>query len=255
MTTISYRDIFELYAQTIDGLKQQLLPGEYEQFLSTFPRDPIKIARGLEAVYAVKIFIKPRDFYQDIQVPDESRDLFCFHEHHESGEIHVFINTNVMEVGRPLISRETLRFMLMKEIFIAVIRKDMIRRGLQYPDTVDYGPFGASILDIISEKPSIYDIGGEDDSPVPSVENAAEILSLMFLIDMEEVFLSRKALVEENGDLGFTLFDYRKLSRRYDIRVRFVSIFMKTEFINRAVEGLRSLIADFRKLFPKINWD
>ena len=116
---------------------------------------------------------------------------------------------------------------------------------------------------MIVEKPSIFDIGGADDSPVPSIENAAEILSLLFLVDLEKMFLVRKEITNHsnnngdiggNGDLKFTLFDYEKYSAEYHVRVRMMYILIKTDFVIKMIEGVKKLVKDIKELFPKIEW-
>jgi hypothetical protein len=264
LSTISYDDIIEIYVQTIEGLKQQSLTGEFENFWTKFPRDPLFVAKGLEAVYGLRIFFKFDDFYRGISdVSDESKDLYCFHEHYDDGKIDIYINTGLNVSGKPLVSKQTLRFVVLKELFIAVLRRSFAGKGRHYPDTVEYGKFGSSILDIIVEKPSIFDIGGADDSPVPSIENAAEILSLLLLVDLEKMFILRKEIttkhpvpspVGSNGDLEFTLFDYEKHSTEYNVRVRLMYVLIKTDFVIKMIEGVKSLVKDIKELFPKIEW-
>jgi hypothetical protein len=275
--TISLREIFGIYRDTVSGLKQNSLPAEYDHYERTFPRDPIFIARGLEAAFGFRISFAIVDFYRNVNIPDDRKDFFSFYEYRTDDQVKVFLNSTKLNDGSPLISQQTLRFVVLKELFTAVIRKALIQ-GLvserhpdtlppAYPDTVTFGEFISAHLDWISEKFSVYAFDDDEYSPTVSVENAAELLAIMFLIDLPALYEARRQLdiqpkgiwkLEQGGDiphdspeadLKFSLFDYEKHAADYGVKVRFVVVLIKTDFILKIMDGLKSIVSDIKELF------
>jgi hypothetical protein len=80
---ISLGEIFEIYRHALDGLRQQALPGQFEAFEGSFPRDPIYVAKALEATFGIEIFFAPTDFYKSLEIPEERRDFLSFYEYSE----------------------------------------------------------------------------------------------------------------------------------------------------------------------------
>lgn len=282
-THISLREIFEIYQFTIDGLKQQSLPGQYEAFEGTFPRDPVFVAKGLKAAFGLTIDFAFVDFHKNLKIPQERRDFLSFYEYAEpQHRATVYINTNKVfdikadggTVAReePLVSEQTLRFIILKELFNAVIRA-AIHRGLiqtkVYPDTIEFAAFIRAHLDWISEKFSVYAFEEDEYSPTVTVENAAELLAIMFLVDIAELYNARKALgikpkafwnLKGNGDidadteaadLKFSLFEYQKYAAGYGVKIRFIIVLIKTDFILKIVDGLKNLVDKISEILPR----
>lgn len=268
---ISLREIFEIYQVALEGLREDSQPGEFDAFEKTFPRDPIYIARGLQAAFGLKISIAPVDFYANLDIPEERRDFLSFYEYAEPDhQITIFINTNKSPKGAPLISKQTLRFIVLKELFNAVIRAAIHRRLIKtsfYPDTVEFAAFIAAHLDWISEKFSVYAFEEDEYALTVTIENAAELLAVMFLVNIPELYFARRALgvkpkafwklpngndlpaETETADLKFSLFEYEKYAEAYAVKVRFIIVLIKTDFILKIVDGLKSIVDDIKKIF------
>jgi hypothetical protein len=276
-THISLREIFEIYRFTLDGLREQSVGGEFQAFENTFPRDPLYIARGLEAAFGLKIQFAFPDFHATLDIPEERRDFLSFYEYSEPNhQITVYINTNKNVAGSPIVSEQTLRFLVLKELFNAVIRAAIHRQLITtkfYPDTVEFAAFIAAHLDWISEKFSVYAFEEDEYSPTVTVENAAELLAVMFLVNIPELYRARKALgvkpkafwkIKDNGnllpetetaDLKFSLFEYEKYADNYGVKVRFVIVLVKTDFILKIVDGLKAIVKDIKEIFSNFSED
>lgn len=272
MDRISYDDINEIYAQTIEAMFQQNINAQAHEILRSFPVNPIEIVRCVEAVYGLTVYFKPRDFYDGNEdIPVERRDLFAFHEN-SPGAVVVYLNKNVTAAGEPLLGNETRRFVILKEVFTSVLRHEFKRLGRHYPDTVEFHEIVAANLDWIVEKPSIFDIGGDDDSPTVSIENAAEILALLFMVDVGRLFDARQSVLtranevlvkslsgEETdderkikekaaADIEFSLIDYEKIAEDYEVNVRFVVVLIRSEFIEKFVATMSKTYKNIRDL-------
>ncbi|MGJ8531690.1 MAG: hypothetical protein ACSHYC_05865 [Alphaproteobacteria bacterium] len=262
MTSMTLRDVLEIYRDTIDGIKQQSLQGQFQDTVKEVPRDPVLIALGLEAAFGLKINIRICDFYKNF--PDLSahqKDLFSFYEYLEGGNVNVYINGNMLPEGKPLLSEIQLRFVLLKEVFTGVLRKSARAKNKFFPDTIDDVAFSSSLLDWIVEKFSIYDFGEDEYAPTVSVENAAELLALMFSVDLGELYNARKALhikPKEFWEIGngfeethrndpkaekeLATFTYERYAQKYAVGTRTVAILVKSDLILKIVDILRSIV-------------
>lgn len=269
--TISLGEIFGIYVDTISGISQQHLGAQFQEFESRYPRDPLMIARGLEAVYGIEISLSYSDFYKDLDdIPEERRDFLSFYEYIEPNIVVIYINKHKINNQR-LVSDQTLRFVLLKEIFNAVIRRQLIKSGKPYPDTVEFAEFISAHLDWIGEKFSVYDFDDDEYSATVSVENAAELLALMFLVDIAELYTARKRLsvkprkfwgIKNNtnaadaeskaADLKFSLFEYDKYAKKYGVKIRFIVVLIKTDFILKIVDGIKKIVSDIKSILKGI---
>jgi hypothetical protein len=266
--SILFRDVFEIYRDTLEGIKQQTLAPEFFAAFETFPRDHVVIARGVEAAFGFKINTYFCDFYEGTDVPYDKRDFFSFYEYSPPNEIAIYLNSNKMSDGRNLMSPVTVRFVFLKEVFNAVIRKSALARGREYPDTIDFPAFYSSHLDWLVERFSIYDFGDSEYSPAVSYENAAELLALMFLVDIGELYDARRSLYIrakdvwqiENGMIGspptsdtanmrFAQFPYQQFATRFGVSFRHILLFVKTDFILKIIDGFKQIIPDTKQFF------
>lgn len=271
---ILLKEIFEIYIQTLEGLKQQHPTGKFDEFERTYPRDPLFIATGLEAVYGIEISVAFVDFYKDLDdIPPDQRDFISFYEYVDPNQVVVYINKHKIEgEAGSLVSKQTARFVLLKEIFNAVIRRTLLTKGRDYPDTVEFGEFMSAHLDWISEKFSVYDFEEDEYSATVSVENAAEVLALLFLVNISELYTARKRLgikpkkfwkLKNNNsgddeetkaaDIKFSLFEYDKYAKEYDIKVRFIIVLIKTDFILKIVDGIKNIVSDIKSIFSTLD--
>ena len=165
---------------------------------STFPRDPFFIATGFEAAFGIRIFNSPTDFYQSVSIPNDRKDFFSYVEYHQNHDVTVYLNTHHTSPGIPLISLESARFAYLKECATAAIRaaitKGLIETSVKYPDTIEFDELSVALLDWISEKYPVYAFGSNEFAPTVTVENAAELLALMLLVDLPALYTARKSL-------------------------------------------------------------
>jgi hypothetical protein len=250
---MTYEDVYRLYADVVQAILDNHVEARARDILSSFPVNPIEIARALEAVYGFKIFFKPRDFYESIEdIPPARRDVYAFHEFiPETNQVIIYVNKNVPSPGEPLLANGERNFVVLKELFISVIRRDMLSRGVAYPSTVSFDELVAHGLDYMTERPSVYDIGGEDDTASVTVENAAEVLAVLFSVDIQRVYEIRLSLKEplplmdhshevQSVDAKFALFDYEKIARDYRVNVRFMVILIRSDVLDKLVTALSS---------------
>lgn len=238
---ISVDDIADIYAQMFAGLIQQSLEGQFEANWHEFPRDPVFIAKGVAAAFGIRFRFITCDFYEDIEdIEEYRRDLFCFHEHNSDRSVTVYVNSNLTGAGEALLSLETQRFATLKEVFIAALRRHFKNKGRPYPDTMGLIDLNVSLMDWLIEKPSIFDIGGADDSPVPSIENAAEILALVSLANLPEIHGIRSGVNRVDGvgakDLEnefWSVFRYSDFAARYGLHHRHTLVLFRTTFVDK----------------------
>jgi hypothetical protein len=265
---ISLREIIDIFCTVLDGLKQQGRPGEFERFQTQFPRDPIFIAQGLEAAFGISIGISPVDFYDNVNIPDDRKDFFTFIEYNENDNVTIYINKARIENGRrPLLSEESARFSFLKECCTAAIRaaitKGIIQTAASYPDTINFEEISVALLDWIGERYPVYAFERDEFAPTVTVENAAELLAIMLLVDIPVLYRERRKMdvrpkpiwdVEDFGsinhddpeaDLKFALFEYEKYAEKYKVKVRFLIVLVRTDFIVKIVD---TIIAFGRKL-------
>jgi hypothetical protein len=264
--SISLSQVFEIYRDTIDGIKQQTLAAEFAEAMRSYPRDYVVVARGIEAAFGFEVEFYFPDFYRERNIPDGRKDFFSFYEYAYQNKISIYLNTHKFEDGRPLLPSAARRFVVLKEIFNAVVRKASLARDLKYPDTVEFASFYSALLDWCVEPFSVYDFGDAGYSPTVSFENAAELLALMFTMDIGELYNARRALrvppkevwdiqngsrrpsapAVDNPELQFALFNYRDFAEKYGLSVRHVVLFVKTDFILKVVDGLKQVVPDVR---------
>jgi hypothetical protein len=148
----------------------------------------------------------------------------------------------------------------------AAIHRGLIKTKF-YPDTVEFAAFIAAHLDWISERFSVYAFGEDEYALTVTVENAAELLAVMFLVDLPELYRARKELnvkakafwnlptngdiapETETADLKFSLFEYEKYAEKYAVKVRFVIVLIKTDFILKIIDGLKTIVGDLKTIF------
>lgn len=257
---ITYEDVYRLYADVVQAILDSHVEARARGILSTFPVNPIEIARALEAVYGFKIFFKPRDFYASIEdIPPARRDLYAFHEFiPDTNQVIIYVNKNVPSPGEPLLVNGERNFVVLKELFISVIRRDIISRGVAYPSTMSFDEILAHSLDYMTERPSVYDIGGEDDTASVTIENAAEVLAVLFSVDIRRVHEIRLFLKDvqpsvdsseeevKSVDAKFALFDYEKIARDYRVNVRFMVILIRSDVLDKLIGALSTTYAEIK---------
>lgn len=261
MSLVSYEDIVDIYVAVFDSIRQASPPGRYEEFLNEFPRDPVAIARGIEDAFGLKISVKIVDFYLHAEdIPDERRDLFSFYQYFEDGHIVVWVNSNVMEVGRPLLSPESIRFAFAKEVFIAALRavftSDESKQGA-YPETADFISLAQANISWIVEKPSIYDFEDGIRSPSVEIENAAEVLAIMSLTDVRHLSLYRKRFL--SGPSGMSTYDPGRHAELFGVKVRFLYVLLSTPFAETLFSRIEDAVAGSSDRYfcidPEEPWD
>ena len=274
--SLTLKQIFEIYRATFDGAKQQLFQGEFTKLQTEFPRDPVHVAKGVGAALGLKIHFKVLDFYKDTEIPFERRDFFSFYQFGPGSNVRIFINESRMSGDESdetsLLSNETLRFVILKEVLTAAIRAAVQRRmfgiEVEYPDTVYFAEFMSAQLDWISERFSVLDFVTSIYAKTVKVENAAELLAAMFLVDICELFQARKSLgvqVREGWGLepgegnaresdaanwAFVRFPYSEFAERYEIKERYVIALVRTDFIIVIMSILDEIVADLTEIFP-----
>jgi hypothetical protein len=274
---ISLREIIDIYCSVIEGLKQQGRPGEFEDFLVHYPRDPRFIARGLEAAFGIDIHVTPVDFYEAAQIPDDRKDFFSFVEYNEDHSITVYLNTSRQSDGSPLLSRESARFAFLKECCTAAIRaaitKGLVQTAAVYPDTVQYQDVSVALLDWISERYPVYAFEDNEFAPTVTVENAAELLAIMLLVDISALYGARLEMgvrpkpiwglpdvgeiehdSSEAGSL-FASFEYERYATEYGIKVRFLIVLVRTDFILKIVYTIQAFGRRLAPIFPDLFGD
>ncbi|MCB1536273.1 MAG: hypothetical protein KDJ44_16540 [Rhodoblastus sp.] len=269
---ISLREIVEIYRDVVDGARQQTLPGELEAAMESAPRDPIKIARGIEAAFGFQINIKIDNFYESTpDTTDRQKDLCSFYIYRDAHVIDIFLNKSRLQNGSPLLSEKEVRFVLLKEILTAVLRKIFISTGHDYPDTNEIAPMSAYLLDYASEPFSMYDFDDGEYAKTVKIENAAELLAWMFLVDIGELYNARRDLHIKPKDFWgigngipdlqhddrhaeelFAFFDYDAFAKQYDTNPRIIEVLIKTDGILKIVDSMKSAVDDLANYFVKI---
>ncbi len=268
---IQLRDVFDIFISVREGIKAQTLPGEYEEKVLSFPSDPAVITRGIEAALGIQVEIIADNFYESLDdIPPERQDLLSFYKYLTPNIVKIYINTSHFGSIRRDLAQRTIRFLFLKELFNAVLRHEFVYRlKKDYPDTTYFSMLMSGNLDLMGERFSIYDFGEEEYSPTVSFENAAELLTLLFSVDVAELYNARRAfgvptksfwqvkngvrtgapMEEWRVQQKFAYFEYEKYADRYDVETRHVILLFKTDLIIKIVDETRQLVTDIEEVF------
>lgn len=250
--------VFEIYTDIIDHIAHKPDSHSDINLSDVYPRDPLVIMRGIEDAYDIDIVLRQADFSDGIEDHDDGKcsvtSIAMQFADDRRARIEIYVNSQKKSDGTPIVTKETLRVILVKQAVQAIIRNRMGLRGDCEGDndiTIDN-----IIKDIETE---INGLGFGVKLLKPNVpvgaSKAATILAIMLLVDVPELYgiyhyslardeleamspLRRRGRVLDYNN-RISQYDIDKCADKYGIPKEYVQAALGRNLITGIVDGVR----------------
>ncbi len=234
-------DVVELYCDIKNDFEQRRI-----EFAPT-ARDPNRILKFLAGVYGQDWEIYSFDFYDTSDYPEEICGLenivthckslrsFCLiyqdNDSRHCSKVGIAINTAVESSGQEVNNYCWARFCTVKEMCQGVIFQSFLIKSLEiyYPRADSLDTCVELLSDINFYPFSFRDFNDEDYPIFSKIENAAEVLAVLIMSDIDELMKVRKEVLEKTSEKLIKGWSFEDISDKYKIPRRLVDKFISSE--------------------------